>query len=391
MDNYSPAQYSDLGFVFTEYFVTLQSIPARVAKLVDALLSGGSAYYWHDSSTLFPRTLERVTENLGHPLFFEVLLLYSQAKYSFMKIVYLDSATMGDTPLDNISALGELVCYSNSTHEEAMLRVADCEVLIINKVKVDRELLSKAPKLKLVCEAATGVNNIDLRACEERGIPVRNVAGYSTDSVVQATFMHILSLLGNAPYFDEVVKSGKYSKGDLFTDVSRPFIETVGKTIGIIGMGAIGSKVAKIAETFGMKVVYYSTSGTSHCRDYPSISLEELMSAADVVSIHAPLNEKTKGLIGEKELALMKSSAIILNMGRGGIIDEAALADAIDRGTIGGAALDVFEQEPLPEDSPLLHTSHPEKLRFTPHTAWASVEARKRLEMRIAENIAKGW
>ena len=308
-----------------------------------------------------------------------------------MKIVYLDAATMGDTPLDDISALGELVCYDNSTYEEALDRVSDCEVLIINKVKVDRELLSNAPALKLVCEAATGVNNIDLEACEERGIPVRNVAGYSTDSVVQATFMHILSLLGNAPYFDLAVKSGRYSKSGLFTDVSKPFIEIFGKTMGIIGMGVIGNKVAKIAQAFGMNVVYYSTSGTSHCKEYPSLPLEELMLKADVISVHAPLNEKTKGLIGERELSIMKSDAIIVNMGRGGIIDECALAKAIDNNIIGGAALDVFEREPLPEDNPLLHTSHPEKLRFTPHTAWASVEARKRLELRIAENIAKGW
>lgn len=308
-----------------------------------------------------------------------------------MKIVYLDAATMGDTPLDDISALGELACYDNSTYEEALNRVSDCEVLIINKVKVDRELLSNAPALKLVCEAATGVNNIDLEACEERGIPVRNVAGYSTDSVVQATFMHILSLLGNAPYFDLAVKSGRYSKSGLFTDVSKPFIEIFGKTMGIIGMGAIGNKVAKIAQAFGMNVVYYSTSGTSHCKEYPSLPLEELMLKADVISVHAPLNEKTKGLIGEKELSIMKPDSIIVNMGRGGIIDECALAKAIDNNIIGGAALDVFEREPLPEDNPLLHTSHPEKLRFTPHTAWASVEARKRLELRIAENIAKGW
>lgn len=308
-----------------------------------------------------------------------------------MKIVYLDSATMGDTPLKNIEAQGELICYDNSTHEEALERVGDCEVLIINKVIVDRELLSKAPALKLVCEAATGVNNIDLQACEERGIKVRNVAGYSTDSVVQSTFMHILSLLGNALYFDGAVKSGKYSAGGMFTDVSKPFIEMKGKTMGIIGMGTIGSKVAGIAKAFGMEVIYYSTSGTSHCKEYPSVPIETLMKISDVISVHAPLNERTAGLIGEKELRMMKSSAVIVNMGRGGIINEADLAKVIDEDLIGGAALDVFEKEPLPFNNPLLHTSHPEKLRFTPHTAWASVEARQRLERSIAENIAKGW
>ena len=289
--------------------------------------------------------------------------------------------------MDGIAELGELVCWPESTPEEALERVRDCNVLIVNKVLVTRALLDAAPELRLVCEAATGVNNIDLEACRERNIPVRNVAGYSTDSVVQTTFMHILSLMGNAPYFDNTVKDGTYSKGTLFTDVSRPYIEMKGKRIGIVGMGAIGTGVARVAEAFGMDVVYYSTSGTGHCKEWPSISLGELMSTSDVISIHAPYNERTAGLIGAGELAMMKPSAIIVNMGRGGIVDEAALAEVIDNDLIGGAALDVFTREPLPGDSPLLRTRHPEKLRFTPHTAWASTEALTRLVNCIAENI----
>ena len=304
-----------------------------------------------------------------------------------MKIVYLDSATVGETPMDCIAELGELVCWPESTPEEALERVRDCNVLIVNKVLVTRALLDAAPELRLVCEAATGVNNIDLEACRERNIPVRNVAGYSTDSVVQTTFMHILSLMGNAPYFDNTVKDGTYSKGTLFTDVSRPYIEIKGKRIGIVGMGAIGTGVARVAEAFGMEVVYYSTSGTGHCKEWPSISLGELMSTSDVISIHAPYNERTAGLIGAGELAMMKPSAIIVNMGRGGIVDETALAEVIDNDLIGGAALDVFTKEPLPGDSPLLRTRHPEKLRFTPHTAWASTEALTRLVNCIADNI----
>lgn len=304
-----------------------------------------------------------------------------------MKIVYLDSATVGETPMDCIAELGELVCWPESTPEEALERVRDCNVLIVNKVLVTRALLDAAPELRLVCEAATGVNNIDLEACRERNIPVRNVAGYSTDSVVQTTFMHILSLMGNAPYFDNTVKDGTYSKGTLFTDVSRPYIEMKGKRIGIVGMGAIGTGVARVAEAFGMEVVYYSTSGTGHCKEWPSISLGELMRTSDVISIHAPYNERTAGLIGAGELAMMKPSAIIVNMGRGGIVDEAALAEVIDNDLIGGAALDVFTKEPLPGDSPLLRTRHPEKLRFTPHTAWASTEALTRLVNCIADNI----
>ena len=304
-----------------------------------------------------------------------------------MKIVYLDSATVGETPMDCIAELGELVCWPESTPEEALERVRDCNVLIVNKVLVTRALLDAAPELRLVCEAATGVNNIDLEACRERNIPVRNVAGYSTDSVVQTTFMHILSLMGNAPYFDNTVKDGTYSKGTLFTDVSRPYIEIKGKRIGIVGMGAIGTGVARVAEAFGMEVVYYSTSGTGHCKEWPSISLGELMRTSDVISIHAPYNERTAGLIGAGELAMMKPSAIIVNMGRGGIVDETALAEVIDNDLIGGAALDVFTKEPLPGDSPLLRTRHPEKLRFTPHTAWASTEALTRLVNCIADNI----
>lgn len=308
-----------------------------------------------------------------------------------MKIVFLDAATLGDTSLAPIARLGELVCYPNSTPQEARERVAGCDVLIVNKIKVDRPLLDAAPSLRLVCEAATGVNNIDLDACAERGIPVRNVAGYSTDSVVQQTFMHMLSLLGDAPYFDAKVKSGEYSRSGLFTDVSRPFVEITGKTLGVIGMGTIGQQVARIATAFGMRVIYYSTSGTGHCKDYPSVSLETLLKESDVVSVHAPLNARTSGLIGARELAWMKPSAFLINLGRGGIIDEADLVAAVDAGQIAGTATDVFTSEPIPLDHPFLHARHPERFRFTPHTAWASVEARERLVAIIAENIEKGW
>lgn len=307
------------------------------------------------------------------------------------KIVWLDTASVGDASLTPLSECGELICYKESTATEALERVADCEVLVVNKVVVDKALLAAAPCLRLVCEAATGVNNIDLEACAERGIPVRNVAGYSTESVVQSTFMHILSLAGNAPFYDECVKSGTYSAGTLFTNLDRPITEICGKTLGIIGMGAIGSRVAAVGETFGMKVVYFSTSGTGHCKSYPSLPIDELMAVSDVISIHAPLTERTKGLVDERRLRLMKPTAFIINAGRGGIIDEKALARVIDEAAIGGAGIDVFEKEPLPASSPLLHVSHPELLRLTPHTAWASAEARARLIGKIAENIKMGF
>ena len=308
-----------------------------------------------------------------------------------MKIVFLDAGTMGTSSLAPIESQGELVAWPNSTPEESVARVSDCDVLIVNKIKVNDRLLDAAPRLRLVCEAGTGINNIDVDACERRGVLVRNVAGYSTDSVVQETFMHILNLLGNGAYFDEVVKSGAYSRSGLFTDYSRPFIEMAGKTLGVIGLGAIGSKVARIGTAFGMNVVYYFTSGTSHSTEYPSVPLERLMRESDVISVHAPYNERTAGLVGEKELRMMKPKAIIVNMGRGGIVVEDALAKVIDEGVIGGAGLDVYSVEPIPADHPLLHTRHPERLSLTPHVAWASIEARERLIQSIADNIAKGF
>lgn len=304
-----------------------------------------------------------------------------------MKIVFLDAATMGDVSFEPISAKGELICYESSTPQEALERVGDCDVLIVNKVKVTPELIDAAKNLKLICESATGINNIDVGYAASKGIPVRNAVGYSTTTVVQATFMHILSLVGHAPYFDRCVKSGKYSGSGMFTDVSVNWWELAGKTIGIIGMGNIGSRVAKVAEAFGMNVCYFSTSGTSHCKDHPSLSLEQLLRESDIVSVHAPLNEKTAGLIGKQELAMMKSTAYVVNMGRGGIVVEEDLAAAVDDGVIAGAGLDVFSVEPLPADHCFLKMAHPERMSFAPHVAWASDEARERLVGMVADNI----
>lgn len=308
-----------------------------------------------------------------------------------MKIAFLDAATMGDVSFEPFERLGDFTRYESSTPEEARERVRDLDVLLINKVLVNKELIDSAPNLKLICIAATGVNNIDVEYAESKGIPVRNAVGYSTDSVVQTTFMHILSLVGGGPYFDESVKSGSYSRSGMFTDPNWNWWELAGKTIGIIGMGNIGTKVARIAEAFGMKVCYYSTSGTGHCKDYPCLSLEELLKVSDIVSVHAPLSERTLGLIGKEQLALMKESAYLVNVGRGAIIVEEDLAEAVDNGVIAGAGVDVFVTEPVPEDHPYLKMKHPERMRFSPHIAWASIEARKRLIDIMADNIVKGW
>ncbi|MBQ8838077.1 MAG: D-2-hydroxyacid dehydrogenase [Bacteroidales bacterium] len=308
-----------------------------------------------------------------------------------MKIVFLDAATMGDVSFEPFERLGEFVSYPTSTPEQARERVADADVVMINKVLVNKELIDAAPALKLVCVAATGVNNIDVEYAASKGIPVRNVAGYSTDSVAQSTFMHILSLAGGAPYFDESVKSGSYSRSGMFTDPNWNWMELAGKTIGIIGMGNIGRKVAAIAQAFGMEVCYYSTSGTAHCKDYPCLPLDELLKVSDIVSVHAPLNERTLNLLGAREFAMMKPTAYVVNAGRGAIIVEKDLADAVDNGVIAGAGIDVFVQEPIPEDHPYLKMKHPERMRLAPHVAWASVEARKRLVAMMADNVRKGW
>jgi len=308
-----------------------------------------------------------------------------------MKIVFLDAISMGDASLAEIAALGEFVCYPSSTPEEARARIQDADVVILNKVVVNQAFLDAAPRLKLVCEAGTGINNIDVPLCEARGVAVRNVASYSTDSVAQTAWMHILNLAGRAFHYQSFVTSGAYSRNPVHVDYAHPFTELSGKTLGIVGMGAIGQKVADIGKAFGMEVIYYSTSGTGHCKDYPCVDLPALLARADVVSIHAPYNARTAGLIGYEQLRQMKPTAFLVNTGRGGIAVEEDLARALDEGCIAGAALDVYVREPLPQDSPLLHLQHPERLLLSPHIAWYSHEARARLAHEMAENIRKGW
>lgn len=308
-----------------------------------------------------------------------------------MKIVFLDAISMGDVSLEEIAALGDFTSYPSSTAQEARERVKEADVALLNKVVVDQAFLDAAPRLKLVCEAGTGINNIDVELCKKRGVVVRNVAGYSTDSVAQTAWMHILNLAGHAFHYQEFVRSGQYSKNPVHVDYRHPFVELAGKTLGIVGMGAIGQKVAAIARAFGMEVVYFSTSGTGHCKDYPCVSLDELLERSDVISIHAPYNERTAGLIGYEQFRKMKPTAYLVNTGRGGIAVEEDLARALDEGLIAGAALDVYVKEPLPAESPLMHLVHPERLLFSPHIAWYSKEARARLAHEMAENIKRGW
>ena len=308
-----------------------------------------------------------------------------------MNIVFLDAISMGDVSLEEIASLGHFTSYPTSTAEEARERVKDADVVLLNKVIVDQDFLDAAPRLKLVCEAGTGINNINVSLCEKRGVIVRNVAAYSTDSVAQTAWMHILNLAGRAFHYQEFVQSGDYSRNPVHVDYRHPFTELAGKTLGIVGMGAIGQKVAAIGTAFGMRVVYYSTSGTAHCKDYPCVTLEELLRQADVLSIHAPYNARTAGLIGYEQLRQMKKSALLVNTGRGGIAVEEDLARALEEGLIAGAALDVYEREPLPQSSPLMKIKDSGRLIFSPHIAWYSREARARLAHEMAENIRRGW
>ncbi|MDP3397748.1 MAG: D-2-hydroxyacid dehydrogenase [Bacteroidales bacterium] len=305
-----------------------------------------------------------------------------------MKIVFLDASTLGaDADLSPLKSKGCLTVYDNTPPEFVKERIAGAEVIIVNKVLITKDIIDSSLTLKRICVAATGVNNVDTAYANSRGILVLNVSGYSTKSVTQITFSSLLSLASNIARHDMAVKSGEYTKGGIFTWLGAPFFELSGKSMGIIGMGAIGQEVASVATALGMEVSYFSTSGTSHCNKYSSLTLDQILRKSDVISIHAPLNEKTLGLIGKNELEKMKRTSFLINMGRGGIVNEHDLADAIDKETIAGAAIDVFSVEPLPFDHPFLKIKKSDHLILTPHIAWTSIEARKTLIEGIAANI----
>lgn len=305
-----------------------------------------------------------------------------------MNIVFLDASTVGDVPnLESLNELGNITLYPVTKPGETEERIRDAEVVITNKVVIDRELMSGAPKLKLICVAATGMNNIDREAAQEFGIPVKNVAGYASNSVAQSTFAMILQLVQGISYYDRYIKSGEYSKSPIFTHLGQSFNEIAGKQFGIIGLGSIGRRVASIAEAFGASVVYYSTSGKNTDQPYPLMDLPELLQSSDFVSVHAPLNEQTENLIGYREMKQMKPSAILVNTGRGGIVNEQDLARALDDKLIAAAALDVFEKEPLPSGHPLLRIQNSDRLLMTPHMTWSSVEARTELIEGVKSNI----
>lgn len=302
-------------------------------------------------------------------------------------IVFLDEYTLGGADLSRIRALGEYTGYSKTAPEEVIDHCREAEIVITNKVVLRRETLAALPELRLICVAATGTNNIDLDAAAEMGIAVKNAAGYSTHSVAETTIGAAIALFRHIGYYDRYVKSGDYSAAGQQFHFAKPTHQLYGSKWGIVGLGAIGHEVARLAAAFGCEVSYSSTSGVVREEAYPALPLTELLGWADIISIHAPLTDRTRGMLGAPELAVMKQSAILINVARGGIVDETALAEALDRGSIAGAALDVFSREPLAGDSPLLGIREPDRLLLSPHNAWSPREAIDVLVGCIVENI----
>lgn len=303
-----------------------------------------------------------------------------------MKIVFLDEYSICNRDLSEIKSLGDYVGYETTAYDEVIERCLDAEIVISNKVILDAEIIASLPKLKLICVAATGMNNVDLAAAAERGIEVKNAVGYSTYAVAETTLCSALALLREVTYYDNYFKTGEYAAAERIFNFDRPTAQLRGKRWGIVGMGNIGREVARLAEAFGCEVSYYSTSGVTRDEQYPTLSLNELLSTSDIVSVHCPLNERTRNLIAKEELKKMKSSAILINVARGGIVNEQDLAKALNEGIIRGAALDVFTTEPLRE-SPLYNLNEPYRLLASPHNAWSSVEAIDRLVECITQNI----
>lgn len=302
------------------------------------------------------------------------------------KIVFLDEYSIAGRDLTKITSLGDYVAYENTPKEAVVERLKGADVAITNKVVIDGEAMRQLPDLKLICVAATGMNNVDLETAKELGIEVKNAVGYSTTSVAETTIASALALARNIVYFDEYFHDGRYAKADRAFCYDRLTFEITGKRWGIIGLGNIGREVARLASAFGCEVRYFSTSGAKREEAYPAMELDELLAWSDIVSVHSPLNDRTRGLVGRAELQKMKPSSIIINVARGGIIDEAALAEALNNGWVAAAALDVFSVEPLRE-SPLYDVKDRYRLLASPHNAWSAAEAIDRLIECVAQNI----
>ena len=307
-----------------------------------------------------------------------------------MKIVVLDgyAANPGDLSWDGMKALGECVIYERTAPEQVLERAAGAEVILTNKVVITAEHIAALPDLKYIGVLATGYNIVDVEAARNRGIVVTNIPAYSTDSVAQMVFAHILNICLQVQHYTEEVRDGRWTSSPDFCFWDTPLMELSGKKLGIVGLGHTGSATARIAIGFGMQVCAYTSK--SHFQLIPEIKkmeLDELFRECDIVSLHCPLNEQTRGMVNAARLKTMKPTAILINTGRGPLVNEQDLADALNNGTIYAAGVDVLSQEPPRADNPLLHARN---CFITPHIAWASGEARQRL-MQIAVDNLNGY
>jgi len=304
-----------------------------------------------------------------------------------MKISILDAKTFGDdADLSVFDALGTIQTYQTTSYDQTLSHIGDSIIVITNKVVIDKHIMDNS-SLKLICVAATGMNNIDLEYAKEKNIVVKNVVGYSTSSVVQLTFALALEFIQQIPYYNNYTSSKQWCKSDIFTHLDKPFFELENKTWGIVGLGNIGVKVASIANSFGCNVQYYSTSGVNNNKEYKNVSLEQLLKTSDIISIHCALNDVTNNLINSKNLNIIKDEAIILNLGRGGIINEDDISKELDSNRL-YYGTDVITKEPISENNPLMNVKNKDRLIITPHIAWASKEARVRLINSIKDNIS---
>ena len=303
-----------------------------------------------------------------------------------MKLVILDRRSLGnDVDVSIFDKFGEVISYDLTKENETLERVKDADIVITNKVLITKEHMDNS-KMKLICITATGTNNVDLAYAKEKGIPVKNVAGYSSSSVAQVAFSMIFHFVTKLNYYKNYVDEGNWQKSELFTHIDAPFFELDGKRVGVIGLGDIGRNFAKKASAFGCEVVYYSTSGKNSNSEYKRVELDELLKTSDIISIHCPLNNDTKDLLNYENMKTIKDGAILLNLGRGGIINEVDLAKIIDEKEI-YCGIDVVSVEPILESNPLLKVKNKERLLLTPHIGWASIEARTKLISLVASNI----
>ena len=305
-----------------------------------------------------------------------------------MKIAVLERNSVGtDIDVTCFEDFGEVTYYRNTVAADAAEKVKDVDIIIANKAPMNEETLKDAPNVKLICEFATGFDNIDLEYCKKRRIKVANVKDYSTAAVAQHTFALAVYLLEPLPHYDTYVKDGSYGAQDRFSNFDLPFTELAGKTWGIIGMGNIGRMVAKIATAFGCKVIFHSVTGKSTCTEYEQVSKDELLAQSDILSLHCPLSDLTRNFIDKEALSKMKKTALLINVARGPVVNSADLYDALESGEIAAAGLDVLEKEPIAANNPLGKIRDSNKLIITPHMAWASVEARERLVNEVYKNI----